>query len=100
MRKSIIAALAATSLLCACGPRPDTGCMSPGEIGRIEKIARYDVAGRYGGSTPQAILRFGMRRYLPARGSIRICTATDDEALALLKVGDVIRPSSMTDATP
>jgi len=100
MKRSIIAALAATALLCACGPRPETGCMSPGELGRIEKIARYDVDGRYGQSQRRAILRFGMKRYLPHRGAIRICVTDDDEALALLRVGDVLRPNAMTDMTP
>jgi len=100
MKRSIVAAFAVTALLCACGPRTGTGCMSPGEIGRIEKIARYDVDGRFGHSQARAILRFGMKRYLPARGAIRICLTDDDEALALLKVGDMLHPRGMTDMTP
>jgi hypothetical protein len=100
MKRSIIAALAATALLCACGPRPESGCMSPGETGRIERIAKYDVDGRYGSSQPRAILRFGMKRYLAKRGAIRICVTEDDEALALLRIGDVLRPNGMMDVTP
>lgn len=100
MKGSIIAALASAATLCACSPRSSSDCMDPGEIGRIEKISRYGTDERYGDGRPRAILRFGMRHYLPSRGAIRLCVTEDDEALALLKVGDILRPRGMTDVTP
>lgn len=40
MRKSTLAALAATMLLCACSPSPITDRMGEGEVGTIETISK------------------------------------------------------------
>jgi len=96
----MLAALAATSMLCACGPRTESTCMSPGEIGTIREVAKYDQSGLHGSAEPKAIVRFQMRRYLPRRGAIRLCTTSDDEAFGLLHIGDTLRPNGMYDVTP
>lgn len=100
MRKTTIAALAAATVLCACGPRPETGCMSPGEIGTIETVKRYKEDGSYSNARDMVMIRFRMRRFQQARGGIRICKAAENEAHALLKVGDTLNPRDMDDATP
>ena len=100
MRKSTLAALAATVLLCACGPRPTTDCMDEGEIGTIETISKFNDAGSYGGQTHKVMLRFKMRRFERKRGAIRICQGDDDQAISMLKVGDTLRPRNLTDKTP
>ncbi len=100
MRRSTIAVLAAAVVLSACGPRPESRCMSPGELGTVETIKRFKQNSSYNDARDMVMIRFRMRRFQQARGGIRICQTPENEAHALLKVGDTLNPRDMDDATP
>jgi hypothetical protein len=93
----IAAVMLASASACSIPETP--GCMGKNELGTIVKIDQHETPGRYG-PIKTATVRFHMIRYLPTRGRIRICEASSDDALAMLKLGDTINPRQMTDVTP